>query len=499
VGAFFFLKDSLCIAPLLASGIAGSLNFLPLPLSASQICCILLILYYITGYVIIRQKPIKLGNTKFFWPILIVTLLVLYNNHNLGLRVMGGDTEGAKPAFLIYLVVFAYFCGINIPTPSVALLSKVPLYYVILVSLSSIPYLLSTYIPGLSPYLFSVTNNVNIEAYMITQLGAGSESEGVLGRLSALGPIGGALQLYLLCYYPIGTWLRPERWWVFGLSLICVALAIASGYRNTIFGFAMITLVAIWAYYSWRSLFLPVGVFIVMSICLIASNNNLIHVPLKQLPMIAQRSLSFLPGDWDKEAIESGESSNKFRKNIQDVYIKEYMLKSPLTGNGFAINLKEFNSYGDALTKGTFGSGAGVNAEYLQAKAFIVGKLYHTGWISVYDCVGIIGSIAFIALGWNEIAAIGYFIFGAKADRRSPLFPLYVWLLANIASMMICYFTVFGDFKDTFMNLCVYAIILTHLLDIKKTVDVPTILPDDKGQIEFGRLGGAHYGYQSRP
>src|ERR1700734_278067 len=104
--AFFFLKEQLSLWPMLGASIMGSLNFLPLPLKPTHIFCILLILYYITGYILIRQKPIKLGNPKFLWPIVIVTLIVLYHNHDLHVRAMGGDTqEGSKPAILIYLVV----------------------------------------------------------------------------------------------------------------------------------------------------------------------------------------------------------------------------------------------------------------------------------------------------------------------------------------------------------------------------------------------------------
>src|ERR1700744_4509399 len=59
--SFFLLKDKLCICPLIGLGITGAMNFLPLPLNASHIACLLLILYYITGYVAIKQSKIKIG------------------------------------------------------------------------------------------------------------------------------------------------------------------------------------------------------------------------------------------------------------------------------------------------------------------------------------------------------------------------------------------------------------------------------------------------------
>jgi hypothetical protein len=493
--AFFFLKEQLSLWPMLGGSILGSLNFLPLSLKPSHIFCILLILYYITGYVLIRQKRIKLGNPRFLWPIMTVTLIVLYHNHDLNVRALGGETqEGAKPAILIYLVVLAYFCGINMSSPSVHFFSKIPLYSVILTGLSSVPFLLTTFIPSLAPYAYYITDNVNVQAYLDTQA---SSSQAVTGisRLGPLGSLGGSLQLYLLSYYPIGTWLRPERWWVAGLSSICIALVLITGFRNSLFSFAVMVMVASWCYYSWRALFLPSAFVIMVLIFFAASSNNLINLPTDKLPLIVQRTLSFLPGDWDEEALESAKSSNDFRQNMQDLYIKEYMDKSPLIGNGFSIDTKEFNRLSDILKNG----GGGEDDEYLTARTFIEGKMFHTGWLSVYDAVGIIGSIAFVVLAWNEIRTLAHFMFGPKADRRSSLFPIYVWLLCGILPSMIGFFTVFGDFGQTFSGLCIYAIALSQLSDMENMTEAPMVLPERKGQVKFTGLKGPLYGYQSRP
>ena len=94
VAAFFSLKETLCVWPLIGASFAGSLNFLPLPLKAKHIFCLLLIVYYLSGYVVIKQKLIKLGKTKFLWPILIVTAILLYHNHKLSVAAVGAETEG---------------------------------------------------------------------------------------------------------------------------------------------------------------------------------------------------------------------------------------------------------------------------------------------------------------------------------------------------------------------------------------------------------------------
>jgi len=477
VWSFFFLKDKLSIWPFIAGSIQGSLNFLPIPLTATHVFCILLILYYVTGYVLIRQKRVKVGKPGFFWPILIVTLIVLYHNHSLSGAVMGGEVEGGKPAILIYIVVIAYFCAINISNCSVRFLSRVPLYCLIASILSSIPFMLSTFFPSLAPILYYITDNVNLNAYMDTQATASDpNSEGGIGRLSVLGPLGGTLMLYLLCHYPIGTWLRPNRWWVAALALICTITVVASGYRSTVVGFSCLIISGTWCYYSWRVIILPTALCIAALILFIASSNNLINLPANKLPLIVQRTLSFLPGDWDSEAVESAKVSNEFRQNIINVYLKENLTKSPWIGNGFDIDRKEYESLTIALQRGQGNNDGG----YLLSKTFIMGKAFHTGWLSVYDCVGIIGFISFLVLAWNVLVAAAHFVFKSTASRNSPLFPAYVWILCSALSMMITYFTVYGEFKTCFSALCIVAMVLSQLMDIESAPEAPIPQPDEK-------------------
>ena len=144
------------------------------------------------------------------------------------------------------------------------------------------------------------------------------------------------------------------------------------------------------------------------------------------------------------------------------------MAKSPWIGSGFNIDAKEFNGWNQANK-----SVHGFDSKYAEAKLYIEGKMFHTGWISVYDIVGVIGAGAFIALGLNAIGVAGYFVFGPTADRRSSLFPLYVWLTCSTVSLMATFFAVFGDFGYTFPILCMYGIILSQLSDLRRSNEAP--------------------------
>jgi len=490
----FVLKDSLCMWPFLGGCISGTLNFLPLPLKATQVFCFLLVTYYITGYILIRQRPIKLGKTLFFWPIILITMILLYHNHAFNVRALGGGTEGSKPALLIYLVVLAYFCGINVITPSVTFVSKMPGLCVILAFVSALPFFLTTFIPGLAPFAYAITDNVNTDAYFNSLAGDTGAPTAGIGRMLAFAPIAGPLQMYLICKYPIATWLRPERWWIIGLSLIALILVLQTGFRNVLFGFVLIYLIGTWCHYSWRSVFaLAIPIIAAMAFVFVESN-DLIDLPLDKLPLAAQRTLSFLPGDWDPEAIQTAEDSNGFRTNIINIYLKEDLHKSPWIGNGFDIDKGEYEYWQQyAQTRQM----SPEEASYVQAKIFIMGKLFHTGWLSMYDAVGIIGSIAFITLGINVICLSGHFVFGSNADNRSSLFPLYMWLFIGNLASIITFFTVFGDFKETFMGWCISAIVLSHLSDLENASLLPAYTRESKTSVPFRPAVTGAYGYRS--
>jgi hypothetical protein len=128
------------------------------------------------------------------------------------------------------------------------------------------------------------------------------------------------------------------------------------------------------------------------------------------------------------------------------------------------MNQSVFDSYDKEL------SGTGTkDPDYTLSKLFIEGKMFHTGWISVYDIVGIIGFAAFLALGGVEIYMAGKLVCTPVKNQASGLFPIYVWMLADVTTKIISFFVVYGDFRVSFGELCVYGMVLSQLSDIQQT------------------------------
>ncbi|MCE0483879.1 MAG: hypothetical protein LV479_06545 [Methylacidiphilales bacterium] len=453
VFTFVVVRDRMCLFPLLGSFVGGKFNFLPFGLAAGDIGTVLLILYFMVTYIALQQRPIKTGPLYFFLPVLIIFSIIFYHDHSFGLKAFGGTMEGSRPGVLILLTSIAYVCGINMPSPPALFLKNVPWFCFAIATISSIPYIISTYVPSLTPYLFVVTNNVNADAYLDATTYSQYADSSEIGRNNGQAAIGGTLVLCLICYYPITTWWQPRRWFIGLLGLICCALVLSSGFRNNFVSFGLTVFLGIWCHYPWRSLIIIPALVIALMALSLSQQYHILNLPLP-----IQRSLSFLPGSWDESVLSSTDSSNEFREEIERVYIQEYLYKSPWFGNGLTWDAAKYDEL-DYLAKTQETAD-----HYYRSEFFITGKMFHTGWLSLYDIVGLVGSAAFIFLNLSMIWVSGRMVVDKNVDRTSPLFPLKVWTFIGCVTGMFGFFALFGDFKSAFPGLCYFMILLFHLI-----------------------------------
>jgi hypothetical protein len=454
-------RDKLCLLPLLGTFIPGKLTFLPFQLGFSDICAIALLVYYLITYTALQRRSMHIGPLVFFIPIVAFAAIILSHEPSFGLRSLGTGQEGGRVAILIQVAAFAYICGVSVDSIPPRFLNRFPLYCVAGTLLASIPFFITTIKPGLAPYFYLVTDYINKSAYMSDVLNSGNIVENGGQAVSGI-----TIAAFLLSYYPITTWWRPGRWWVPALMLLAFGLVLIGGYRNYLVTFAVTAIVATWCHYSWRSLFF--APFFLLAAALLGSMNDshFIHLPIP-----AQRTLSFLPGNWDPEVIESAKGSNEFRNRIIDVYRTEYAHKSPLLGNGTSYDSEEFARLNFLMETHETSDG------YYQSKAFITGKMFHNGWISVYDSVGVIGFGCFATLGLSLTWKCWWMVFGRGVDRKSILFPFKIWLLTNVFSTFFAFFTVYGDIKLGFPFLCFSAVAWTQVdrLERQGYKNVPSV------------------------
>ena len=468
---FFFAKDRISVLPFMAGSFSGNLNVLPFGLTLVEVFSLVLILYFLVNYVALNRRPLNGGPRYFLFPMLVIAAIVLYHDHKISLHALGGVEQGSRPGLLILLAIVAYVCGINMACPPTSFLKYLPCWCFLMALLGSLPFILTTYFPSTAPYIINYSGNINLSAYIESVKGGDVEDTGRNG--SFLG-IATTLQGLMVAYFPVSTWWRPSRWILLILSLLCLYGILMSGYRNALLTFVLISLLGAVCYSRMRLLLMmPLLALVPLALMLIQNN----HIAGLTLPDTVQRTMSFLPGEWDSDVKRSAESSNEFRADITRVYMKEYLDKSPWIGNGFAFNPRESEGY-EALAH----IGGSADPSYFETKAFLVSKNFHIGWISLYDAVGIIGGIAFVILNVALVGTAAYFVFKKDADMNSSLYPTKVWLFCNLFAGLVGYFTTFGAFNLALVGLCCTAIVLVHLgrLDERsalKTVTLATPVP----------------------
>ena len=374
LGLFFMFniaRDRLCIMPLAGYMMAGRIPLLPARMGFSDFGVIALIIYYLVAYVALRRTKMMTGPLFFFIPIMVVTAIVIYHDHDFGLRITGGGREGGRGPIFIVLASIAYLCGVSVNSPSPRFFWWTPIICAGMGALSSLPFTITTFFPSTAPFLYMFSDNINVGAYTASVL-----DDGGIVRNSGQASMGAMLVVLLLSYFPFYSLWRPNRWWVVALILLSLPLVIAGGFRSALATFGLMVLVAVACYSKWRVIFLiPVmagGVFAATFL----QNSHLV-----KLPEAAQRSLSFLPGDWDPEVAESAKSSNGFRDNIHKVYVQEELRKSPLFGNGLTYDSADFADYSMLAQRDTADG-------YYSTKTFVTGKMFHIGWISPLRCRG---------------------------------------------------------------------------------------------------------------
>ena len=450
---FGYLRDRMSLVPLIGLSIAGKLNIIPVFHPApSEFFPLVAIFYYIISYVALQRKKVLVGPLSFFIPILVIAAIILYHEHSFGVRALSANREGGRGAVFMLVAVVTYVCCVSMNSPSPRFISWVPVFTAIVAALSAIPYVVTTYLPGTAPFFYIFTDNVNTSAYTASVL-----VDTDIVRNQAQAGIGASVMAVLLAYFPIYTWWRPHRWWVAIVAAGCIGLVVMGGYRSGLAGFALTIFVAIWCYSSWRALFvLPVmalGALLVAQL----QTNHVIH-----LSEASQRSLAFVPGNWDPAVLDSTDSSNDFRKKIEQIYLKEDAHKSPLLGNGLSYDTADFERYTYLARYNETTDG------YYNIESFLTSKMFHTGWISLYDAVGLVGFAAYLVFVLSLIWKSGRMVFDRETDRSSPLFPVKVWMFSCLLPSTISYFTVFGDFKGLFPAYCYFAVLWVHLHRVEK-------------------------------
>ena len=165
---------------------------------------------------------------------------------------------------------------------------------------------------------------------------------------------------------------RPARLVLFAF---CLVMVLFSGKRMAIVSLILAPLIA--AGISRQYIYIFLGMFITAAgLGVIVAG----HGQWFQLPLLAQRTVSWLPGDWDPELAQMRGGSDEWRAELRN-FAYENIKRDPIVGRGFAVDISETIT---AVGMESYASGIDI-----QTAAYALGRSWHNRWLGYAADFGI--------------------------------------------------------------------------------------------------------------
>jgi hypothetical protein len=337
-----------------------------------------------------------------------------------GARLLGSSQFGARKYFYLLAAIAGYFAltSRRIPAHRAGL-------YLACFFLSGITAAIPNLAAAAGPQ-FSFLYTIFYPGWAIEQLArTGIESDGMV-RLAGVGVFAAAIYGYLFARFGIRGVFDLNRPWRLVMFLVPVAAGLLGGFRSYVLQFALTFIALFFVEGLHRTRFLP----IMLSLVLLG---GVVVLPqAHKLPLVMQRALCFLPGNFDAVAVQNATVSTGWRLEMWKRVLPEvpqYLFK----GKGFAIDPTDLFMAQQADPRFSQGSGGAV-----------VAGDYHNGPLSILLPFGIYGMIAFL---WLVIAGCRvlyrYYRYGNPDYRKVNAF-----LFAAFAARAFFFFFCFGSISS---------------------------------------------------
>ncbi len=374
-------------------------------------------------------KALKLVKTKPAYGLLDVILLanvlyivsVFFRNPT-GTESLGMERVGGRPYIELIFALLAYWVVVRVRINR-AETKTLPYYFIGGNLINGMIGFITYTFPSTVPLIGRFYSGIDTES---VNLGRDEEMERAQYLLN---PSASVFSLLCARYLPT-TLFNPLYFFRFGLTLLCVLLALKSGHRIAIISLGVSFATALYfrkgvSALAWSAVFaLPA-----LAILLFLQGNFI------QLPLVAQRALSFLPAKWDAKAADEAEGSTEWRID---------MWKRALTGDKYIQNK-------------WLGDGFGFTRRQLQEMAdstdvqenFLISGDFHSGPVSTIRFVGYLGLALFylllFALLWKAWSLI-------NRSKGTPFF-VPVLLIAGPSIVTPFFFTfIFGAYQNDILG-----------------------------------------------
>ena len=160
LGAVFFLsfvgRSCWVLMPAFL-GLNGKLNFLPANLSMLEAATIISLFFLLYDTIYKKNLRLSLGPSWIWIPSLLFLGIIFYHwakSGDIGLRIFGGETYGGRKNWTLFIGFISMPILYSMVKPGDPLLRWVPFFYFLAVVADFIPFVLTTVLPPVAPFVY---------------------------------------------------------------------------------------------------------------------------------------------------------------------------------------------------------------------------------------------------------------------------------------------------------------------------------------------------------
>jgi hypothetical protein len=378
---FVKLKTNIWVLLPISWYLTGRLPWLPVPFTVRDLC-FMAVIFAFTLFFATRAFPWKRKTSTLDYLIYInlAYLAIVFARNPVGFWAIQSSMVGGRPYFEIGLAFGAFIILSRVQiTDFIA--RMFPLFFVIPAWCIGILDVIGRLLPQTGSVLNSIYSGVGAGGAT-----AAFQAEAELGttRMTGLSSAGLSSVLALCAKYNPITLISPLYPHRFMMLMIAFGAIFLSGFRSALlFAFVAFLLSSILRG-RFRDLWVAAGVGVLSLVLLICMQGSVL-----QLPLTMQRALSWLPGDWNQEAVMDAEGSTQWRVEMWGwAWNDDRILRDRVWGQGFGLSIDDMNLIASSLTAG--GGGASLLGGSDRENFMITGS-FHSGPLSTIKYIGIIG------------------------------------------------------------------------------------------------------------
>jgi hypothetical protein len=385
---FVKLKTNIWVLLPISWFLTGRLPWLPVPFTLRDLCFMTVIFFFILFFAT-RVLPWKRKSKMLDYLIYInlAYLASVYVRNPAGFWALQTEIVGGRPYFEIALAfgAFAILSRVHITD----FIAKIfPLFFVIPTWCVGILDVIGRLVPQLAYPLSTIYSGVGSSG--VTSVFQQEEKLGET-RMTGLQNAGWSSVLALCAKYNPITLISP----LYPLRVLFFVLALGaiflSGYRSMILFAIVAYLLSSLLRGNLKDLWIAGAAMMIVLLLLISVQGSMI-----QLPKTAQRALSWLPGDWDQDAVADAEGSTQWRVEMWEwAWNDDRIIRDRTWGTGFGLSLDDMNLIAASLLAG---QGGGTHLGGSDRENFMITGTFHSGPLSTIKYIGVVGLVLYYPL-----------------------------------------------------------------------------------------------------